>query len=210
MRASLIITFEWSIYHVLYVMYYKYLYIWIYEIIYPHLKDSRDESTSKNEKKNFLVLNKKRKWSTLRPFQEKKERKCLVWRWTQSWNIICAVFYFICGHSRNTWISMLLHKSPTYIKKNSFLSSFMHQSVYHPTAQSEICREPDGGMGLGRSGCLLHKSALNLWKRAPRQTWRFENVFCFRETAFAKVTIAEDVSYTEHENDWNAFKLLLF
>lgn len=56
MRASLIITFEWSIYHVLYVMYYKYLYN-IYEYmknIYLHLKDSRDESTSKNEKKTSL------------------------------------------------------------------------------------------------------------------------------------------------------------
>lgn len=86
----------------------------------------------------------------------------------------------------------------------------MHQSVYHPPAQSETCREPDGSMGSGRSGCLLHKSAFNLWKRAPRQTWRFGNVFCFRETAFAKVTIAEDVSYTEHKKRLKCFQIVAF
>lgn len=159
MRASLIITFEWSIYHVLYVMYYKYLYIWIYEkYIYTSERLQRWEHFQKWKKK-FLMLNKKRKWSTLRPFQVKKERKCLVWRWTQSWNIICAVFYFICGHSRNTWISMLLHKSPTCIR-NLFSQFIMHQSVYHPPAQLETCREPDGSMGSGRSGCLATQECI--------------------------------------------------
>lgn len=94
MRASLIITFEWSIYHVLYVMYYKYLYIYEYiKNIYPHLKDSRDESTSKNEKKKLLCVKQKQKVKHFKAFSGKgKEMFGLEVNTELKYYLCCVLF----------------------------------------------------------------------------------------------------------------------